>query len=57
MSRTNLDTFLAKGAFLNIEYGYCLLFVPGYRFIFTDVKTLAAVGTAGITLLSARNIP
>ena len=57
MSRANLDTFSAKGAFLNIKFRYSSLFVPGYRFIFTDFKALTAVGTASITLLPTRNIP
>ena len=57
MSRANLDTFPAKGAFLNIKFRYSSLFVPGYRFIFTDFKALTAVSTASITLLPTRDIP
>ena len=57
MIRANLYTFMATGAFLNIKFRYGFLLVPGYRFIFTDVKTLPAVCTASITLLPTRNIP
>ena len=57
MVSANLDTFMAKGAFLNIKLRYGFLFVPGYRFMFTDVKALSAVCTASITLLPTWNIP
>ncbi len=57
MIRANLYTFMATSAFLNIKFRYGFLLVPGYRFIFTDVKALSTVCAAGITLLSARDIP
>lgn len=57
MSRANLNAFTAASAFLNIEDRYRSLFVPGYRFVLTDIKALAAVCTAGVTLLPARDIP
>ena len=52
-----LYAFVAKGTFLNIKFRHGPLLVPYYCLIFTAVETLTAVDTAGITLLSARNIP
>ena len=48
---------MAKGAFLNIKFGYGSLLVPYYRLVFTALKALPTVYTAGITLLPTRDIP
>ena len=47
---------MAKGAFLNIKFGYGPLLVPRYRLVFTAIKTLSTVYATSVTLLPAWNI-